>query len=67
MGVAEERVFINLYLLATLDETIDSYKPTNLSKNSNVALALPQCLLHLKPIICQMTEKENLLICHLHN
>lgn len=47
--------------------TTDHNKPTNLSKNSNVALALPPCLLTLKPIICQMTEKENLLICHLCN
>lgn len=47
--------------------TIDNNKPTNLSKNSSAALALPPCLLTLKPIICQMTEKENLLICHLCN
>lgn len=29
MGVAEERVFINLYVLATLDN--NNNKPTNLS------------------------------------
>ena len=47
--------------------TINNNKPTNLSRNSNAALTLPRRLLSLKPIICQMTEKEKLLICHLCN